>query len=245
MLKVAICDDQPEDLQKLSSMLWRFIHNCKLTADVKSFSHPLDLLKSSENEHYHIYLLDVVMPMFSGIDIGKEIRRLDRNAQIIYVTTEPQYALQAYQASPLNYLIKPIYEHQLIETLNFAVSKIELYETNTFTVKTADSIRVLNLSDIISCECRKHTVIFTLSNGEEVVSLTLRDSFTKYSQPILKDDRFLQCHASFIVNMWKVERFSKDSFTLKGGKVIPIAAKQYSAVRDQFLNFLMSKEVHK
>jgi hypothetical protein len=42
--------------------------------------------------------------------------------------------------------------------------------------------------------------------------------------------------------MRRVERFAKDSFTLRGGKVVPIAAKLYPAVRDQYMDFLMAKE---
>jgi hypothetical protein len=41
--------------------------------------------------------------------------------------------------------------------------------------------------------------------------------------------------------MRRVERFSKDSFTLFGGKTVPIAAKQYPAVRDTYMDYLMAK----
>jgi hypothetical protein len=62
-----------------------------------------------------------------------------------------------------------------------------------------------------------------------------------FISPILKDRRFLQCHTSFVVNMRRVERFAKDRFTLRGGKIVPIAAKQYPAVRDTYMNYLMAK----
>ncbi len=180
--------------------------------------------------------------MVSGIELGKEIRRLDREAQIIYATTEPQFALQAYAASPINYLIKPIGKQQLFDTLTFAISKTDLSEEQTVTIKTTDGLRVLKLSDILCCEYRSHAVIFTLTNGEEVISRTIRESFAEYSMPVLKDARFLQCHTSYLINIRRVERFAKDSFTLHGGKVVPIAAKQYPAVRDTYMDYLMAKE---
>jgi DNA-binding LytR/AlgR family response regulator len=104
---------------------------------------------------------------------------------------------------------------------------------------------VLNLPEILCCEYRSHAVIFTLTNGEEIISRTIRESFREYIMPVLKDARFLQCHTSYLINMQRVERFAKDSFTLRGGKVVPIAAKLYPAARDHYMDFLMAKEVRR
>lgn len=245
MLRIVICDDQPQELQIIDEYITEYLDTHKLEADVKEFSHPDKLLKNIETESFHLYILDIVMPMVSGIELGKEIRRLDHEAKIIYVTTEPQFALQAYAASPTNYLIKPIDKQQLFDTLSFAISKIKLSEEHIFTVKTAKSLQILKFSDILCCEYCNHAVIFTLTNGEKIISRTFRESFSEYIIPFLSDIRFLRCHTSYLINMRRVERFAKDSFTFRGGKVVPIASKQYSSVRDQYMNFLMAKEVRK
>ena len=129
----------------------------------------------------------------------------------------------------------------MFDTLTLAISKVDLAEEQTFTVKTADSLRVIKLSDIACCEYRSHAVIFSLTNGEEVVSRTIRENYYDYILPILKDRHFLQCHSSFVVNMRRVERFARNNFTLFGGKIVPIAAKQYPAVRDAYMDYLMAK----
>ncbi len=241
MLRIAVCDDMPDELQNIVSLTDQYITAKNLDAEMTKFSHPDELLTAIEAESFHIYILDIVMPMVSGLELGKEIRRLDREAQIIYATTEPQYALQAYAASPINYLIKPIEKQQLFDTLNLAISKADIAEEQTFAVKTADSLRVIRLSDIATCEYRGHAVVFSLINGEEVTSRTIREKFTEYISPILMDRHFLQCHTSFVVNMRRVERFARDSFTLCGVKTVPIAAKQYPAVRDAYMDYLMEK----
>ena len=241
MLRIAICDDQPKELEIVNEYIKEYLEANKLEADIKEFPHPDKLLKAIETESFHLYILDIVMPMVNGLELGKEIRRRDREAQIIYATTEPQYALQAYAASPINYLIKPLDKQQLFDTLTLAVSKADLAEELTFTVKTADSLRVIKLSDVACCEYCSHTVIFSLINGEEVVSRTIREKFADYCTPILEDRHFLQCHTSFLVNMRRVERFAKDSFRLRGGRIVPIAAKQYATVRDTYMDYLMAR----
>jgi DNA-binding LytR/AlgR family response regulator len=242
MLRIAICDDQPRELEVINEYITEYLDTHTLEAELKEFSHPDKLLTATESERFHLYILDIVMPMVNGLELGKEIRRLDREAQIIYATTEPQFALQAYAASPINYLIKPIEKQQLFDTLTLAISKADLTEDQTFAVKTAESMRVIKLSDIICSEYRNHAAIFRLANGEEVSSRTFRENFSEYCASILRDRHFLQCHTSFIINLRRVERFAKDSFTLYGGKIVPIAAKQYPAVRDAYMDYLMAKE---
>ncbi|MEM1485979.1 LytTR family DNA-binding domain-containing protein [Oscillospiraceae bacterium PP1C4] len=241
MLRIAICDDQPRELEIINEYITEYLDTYTLESEIKEFSHPDELLTAIESESCHLYILDIVMPMVSGLELGKEIRRLDREAQIIYVTTEPQFALQAYAASPINYLIKPIEKQQLFDTLTLAISKVDLAEEQTFAFKTTDSLRVIKLSNIICCEYCSHAVIFSLANGEEVYSRTFRENFSEFCAPILKERHFLQCHTSFIINLRRVERFAKDSFTLCGGKIVPIAAKQYHAVRDTYMDYLMAK----
>lgn len=241
MLRIAICDDQPRELGIINAYTTEYLNTHTLEAEVSSFSHPDPLLTAIELGSFQLYILDIVMPMVSGIELGKEIRRLDREAQIIYATTEPQFALQAYAANPINYLVKPIEKQTLFDTLALAISKADLVEEQTFTVKTADGLRIMKLADISFCEYRSHTVVFSLKNEEEIISRTIRESFLEYCAPILRDSHFLQCHSSFIVNMRRVERFAKDNFVLCGGKVVPIAAKQYAAVRGSYMDYLMAK----
>ncbi|MDD3414260.1 MAG: LytTR family DNA-binding domain-containing protein [Lachnospiraceae bacterium] len=242
MLRIAICDDILEELKNIVTLTNQYIFTYGLDAEVTEFNNSDKLMNAIKAENFHLYLLDIVMPLVNGLELGKGIRRLDQEAQIIYATTEPQFALQAYSANPINYLIKPIDKQKLFETLTLAISKIDLSGEQSFTIKTMDSLRVVKLADIVCCEYRNHVVIFSLANGEKVVSRTIREKFSKFSSPILVHKRFLQCHASFVVNMRYVERFAKDSFTLFGGIVVSIAAKQYPVVRDTYMDYLMEKE---
>ncbi|PHV70919.1 LytTR family transcriptional regulator [Sporanaerobium hydrogeniformans] len=245
MLKIAICDDQPKELTMMQSYITEYLTAYGLSAEVKQYTHPDDLLHQLQADCFHLYLLDIVMPMVNGLELGKEIRCFDREAQIIYITTEPQYALQAYSVNPINYLIKPVDKHQLFDTLTLAISKIDLSEEQTLAVKTADSIRVLKPSDILFCEYKNHVALYILTGGEELVSRTIRESFADYIKPLLEKPYFLTCHKAFVVNMRYIEEFAKDSFTLRGGKIVPISAKQYIAVRDSYTDYLMAKERQK
>ena len=241
MIRIAICDDQPEELHRLVALTDQALSRRGLDAEVSGFQHPEALLTAIETTRFDLFLLDIVMPMISGLELGQEIRRLDREAQIIYTTAEPQFALRAYAVQPLGYLVKPIDAAPLFELLALAVAKAECAAEQTFAVKIADGLQVLKTSQIASCEYSKHAAVFGLKGGEKLVSRSFRENFSDYCAPLLQDRRFVQCHAAFIVNMRHVERFTKDDFMLCNGTRVPIAEKRYPAVRDAYLDYLASR----
>jgi len=241
MIKIAICDDIKEHLENLCRLTGEYFIEKNLASEVKVFSHPNDLLNACENDLFHIYILDIVMPMINGIFLGKEIRLSDKEAQIIYTTTEPQFALDSFAANPINYLLKPIQKQKLYDTLSLAVSKVKNYIDKSLCIRTSDFYRNIAFSEIVFCEYNKHIVIYTLQDGETVKTISNRIPFSEHIMPLIKDNRFLQPHTSFVINMHKVKRMTKDAFEMQGGYLIPIAQKRKSQARDAYLEYILGK----
>ncbi len=241
MLCIAICDDLPEQLAVISEYTKEFLNRNALDAEIFPFISPDALLRACETERFHIYILDIVMPMINGIEVGRAIRRLDREAQIIYSTTEQSFALESFVANPINYLIKPIDMMQLFETMELAVSKINTAKEPVISLKTKEGLRIIKLSSIIFCEYFNHAVSYTLMGGEILTTRSMQESFSEHIKPLLSDLRFLRPHSSFVVNMSRVEAFSKEGFVMHGGAFIPIPAKQYTSVRDMYMDYLFAR----
>lgn len=243
MLRIAICDDMTDQLGLLTGFTQEYIETQKLSADIRQFSHSDALLTACETEAFHIYLLDMVMPMVSGLEVGRNIRLVSREAQIIYITTEPSYALDAYAVNPLHYLVKPIHKETLFSALELAVSKVNFGNEVVITIKTKAGLRTLAAGQIACCEYKSHAALYTLLGGEQVETTTLSVSFAEHITPLLRDERFLSPHISYIINMSRVEKLTREGFTLRDGGFVPVSAKQYTAVRDAYLDYRLSGEV--
>ena len=237
MLKIAICDDGSAELGHVAELTKACLAEAGIDAAVLQFSHPDELLTACETETFHIFLLDMVMPMISGLELGQSIRRLSTDAQIIYITAEPGFALDAYSVNPLHYLLKPVNTVALFGALRLAAEKSAFGEEISVTVKTRDGLRTLCADAVVCCEYARHTVIYTLKSGERVATLTISQSFSEHIAPLLKDRRFIQPHAAFAVNMSYAERFSKDVFLMRGGKIIPVSGKHFTAVRNTYMSY--------
>ena len=241
MLKIAICDDVSDELRHIAALTNEYLAGRNISADIRAFSHPDTLMTACGAETFHIYLLDMVMPMISGLELGRSIRRVSTDAQIIYITTEPGFALDAYSVNPLHYLLKPVDKEALFAALELAAEKVGFGEETVVTVKTRDGLRTLSADVVVCCEYVRHTVIYTLVSGEQVATTTISGSFAEHAAPLLRDRRFIQPHAAFIVNMSCVERLSKEGFTMKGGAFVPVSGKQFSAVRNAYMSYRLGE----
>lgn len=242
MLKIAICDDQPRELEIVSEYVTEYLDTHTLDAEMKKFAHPDTLLTAIETASFHIYLLDIVMPMVSGLELGQSIRRISREAQIVYITTEPGYALDAYAVNPLHYLIKPVEKQALFSALELALSKVDFGKEITVTVKVKEGLRTLSAGQISFCEYKNHAVHYTLIGGEQVKTTTLTGGFGEHIEPLLCDARFLSPHISFALNMSRVEKLAREGFYLREGGFVPVSARQYVAVRNAYLSYRLSRE---
>lgn len=241
MLKIAVCDDMPDQLAQLSGLTREYLETAQLSAEVRAFSHPDKLLTACETEPFHIYLLDMVMPMVNGLELGRAIRRASREAQIIYVTSEPGYALDAYAVNPLHYLLKPVNKDALWGALALAASKAEGAET-AVTVRTKDGLRTLTAGQIVCCEYVRHAALYTLLDGERVETTTLAVRFGAHLAPLLQDKRFLAIGSAFVLNMSRVEKLNHDGFVLRGGVSVPVPVRQYTAARKAYLDYRLGGE---
>lgn len=237
MLRICVCDDMKEQLEPIQKLTEEYIMTNHIEAQIEPFLHPDQLLSELETKQFHLYLLDMVMPMVNGIDIGKAVRRNDPSAQIIYTTSAAEYALDSFAVSPIDYLIKPIEKEKLFNAFNKAIQKIDLSPEKTITIKTKDGIYTVFINQILYLEYVRHSVIFTLSNSEKLQTATIKESFSEYTQTLMQNSRFIQPHSSFIVNMQFVERLNKDGFQMEGNHFVPISGKKYVEIRDKYLNF--------
>lgn len=237
MLKIAICDDQPGELATLEMLTKEFAAAHCPGAEIALFSHPDELVTACESRVFHIYLLDIVMPMLSGLEVGQSIRRISTDAQIIYVTTEPSYALDAYTVNPLHYLLKPVRREELFAALKLAMEKADFGDEILLTLKTHSGLRSLPTERIVCCEYLRRGAVYTLTDGEIVETTTLPSSFAQHIAPLLADRRFLSPHISFVVNMSQVERLTREGFFLRGGGFVPVSGKQYAAVRNVYMDY--------
>ena len=105
-------------------------------------------------------------------------------------------------------------------------------------VATASGLRVLPFADIEYLECTHHVVHFHLASGEDVPSLSVRVPFAQVAQPLLADERFVQLHRSYVVNLAAVSQLAAGEFWMQSGARVPVPRGREPAARTALKDYL-------
>ena len=121
MIRIAICDNEQEFLTQLDSTLTQW-STPPARISTECFDNGDALISAHKNSPFDIILLDIVMPIFTGIETAHEIRKFDKNVKIVFLTSSPEFAVDSYSVKASNYLLKPVSTHKLFICID------ELYE---------------------------------------------------------------------------------------------------------------------
>ena len=234
MIKIALCDDETVYLESTEKLLRDWSRTTSTPIELDCFDHGDALLAKHRIYRYDIIFLDIVMPLFSGMDTAKELRLLDKSAKIIFLTSSPEFALSSYSVRALDYLIKPLSYDKLQEVLEECMSLL-YKEPDSLTLKTPGGYQRIFLYDIEYLEAQNKRVLFYLSNSECLEVLQPLHTF----ETELPDTKgFFKCHRSYLVNLKNVQHFSSVELSTKSGRQIPIARGYGKPFQDRYFALL-------
>ena len=161
---IAVCDDQIEELEKLTALLQAWQSDLHSDVRFQTFRSGGQLLDAARAERFTLYLLDVLMPGMTGMDAAREIRSFDAAADIIFLTTSPGFAYESYGVRAAEYLLKPINAKLLYPVLD----KLYLREQKPqdgLTVKSNGMLVRLPFSQLSYVEVNGKHLYFHLADG--------------------------------------------------------------------------------
>ena len=107
MLRIAIVEDDRNYIQQLQRYLQRYSQESEQAMDISVFTDG-DEITEGYRPVYDIILMDVEMSFMNGMTAAQEIRKLDPEVVIIFITNMVQYAIQGYSVGALDYVLKPV-----------------------------------------------------------------------------------------------------------------------------------------
>lgn len=191
MLRIAVCDDMPDFLDQIQQCILRWPDGPDRVS-VDTFTDADTLITSHSRTPFDIILLDVVMPLLSGIDAAKEIRQQDKSVKIVFLTSSPEFAVDSYRVKASNYLLKPLDAKKLYRCLE-ELSEDILQNAKRILVKGRYGFHRIALQDIEFVESDNKYIHFFLVNK---TTLTSSDPLYAYEHKLLLADGFLSATAA-------------------------------------------------
>lgn len=241
MHKVIIIDDEP--LARM--VVLEYLNQFPEFTVVAECDDGFQGMKAIQQHQPSLIFLDIQMPKITGFEM---LELLDTPPAVIFTTAFDEYAIKAFEANSIDYLLKPFSKErfdQAIEKcrkqLNVKENKIEnllentqkqIEEKNRIVVKNGTEIKIIPSKDIHYIEAYDDYVkIFTND------SYYLKKKTMNYFEQTLDPAIFYRTHRSFIVNLeqlTKIEQLEKNTYLtiLKNGKKIPLSRSGYVKLKE-------------
>lgn len=196
MIHAMIVDDEPLAQEILES----YIENMPNVNLVCKCSNAIEANEVLKTEKVDLIFLDIQMPQITGIEFVKSLKN---PPLIVFTTAFPDYAVEGFELSATDYLLKPISMDRFMQavnkaekdlaTRNVAHNSIEANE-NFFFVKADKKLVKINYDEIMYVEGLKDYVIIKLKEGRVITLQTMKSLEAK-----LPGSKFMRIHRSFIV----------------------------------------------
>lgn len=217
MIKAIALDDEPPALKVIQS----FCSDVDFIDLQKTFTRPSDAQKFLEENKIDLLFLDINMPSVTGIDFYKS---LNQQMMVIFTTAYSEYAIDGFNLSAIDYLLKPYTPQRFLQAAHKAkeyyqniLNKTTPIAEQYLMIKADYSVYKILISDIVFIEGLDDYLKIHIQNSKPVVArMTMKAILQKLSE---KD--FIRVHRSFIVPFARIESVRNRIITL-GKEEIPI-----------------------
>ncbi len=212
-MKTLIVDDE-----KLASARIQRLLEVQGVEDITVINDPLEAYKQATKTKFDLIFLDISMPELSGLELANKILELEPSSYIVFQTAYEEYAIEAFQAGGLGYLLKPVDEEAIKQTLQKVKSYLEKKTPTSKKLlgKSGGTLYLINLDDIFYIKADLDEVIVRIKQTDVYVRKKIGEL-----DSLLKNKNFFRVHRSYIVNVDKIESMdsveqSKLEITFKG-----------------------------
>lgn len=225
MYKVLIVDD--EFLAR--KLLQGYVERIPELELVGTCANIAETYKAINEKEIDILLLDIHLPDLSGIEFARTCTKLPA---IIFTTAYSEYALESYEVSAVDYLLKPIKFERFEEAIHKAISRREVHiapdqaqeqkpaapqhtEADNFMLVKADyKLYKINYDDLLYIE-GQHEYVSFYTKGKRITALYA----LKALEEELPSDRFIRVHKSYIVAINQIQEIEQLTLTVANNKV--------------------------
>ncbi|MCI3924716.1 LytTR family DNA-binding domain-containing protein [Paenibacillus sp. TRM 82003] len=244
MYRIAICDDEEQQRERVRRMLLAFSVKTGIELEVEEFESGEQLISyyADRGTPFHILILDIEMKELNGIQTARRLREMKRHQeQIVFLTSYPEYMLESFDVVTFQYLFKPI-EPELFEARMLKLCRyMEEREREILIIKSAYEEVVLLQDDIIAIEAAKSLTVKSKLKITTVGAVYDCKGLISSYASMLKDSKFLQIHRSILINLHRVHKFTGSKVVMSNGLELPIGRSKIKEVKDTCTKFMVMR----
>ena len=210
MINLAIVEDEDSYAQQLTEFVTRFQKESGNTFRITRFKDG-DEITNGYRGQFDVILMDIEMKLMDGMTAAEEIRKLDQEVVIMFITNMTNYAIRGYQVDALDYVLKPVSYFAFSQKLDRAISRIKKSSSNIISIDIGTGVKKLDIDNIFYVESEGHNLNFYTSAGE----FTIRARLSDFEQQ-LSPYNFFRSNKGYLVNLKYVDGVENGACIIAG-----------------------------
>jgi DNA-binding LytR/AlgR family response regulator len=235
-MRIAICDDDIMELDKLSGLLKDYRKKNKAYFTFKTYSDSVEFLEDVRKGGFDFLLLDVMMPLANGMEIAREIREFEKDVKIAFITSTPDFAVESYAVEAFTYLLKPVTEEKLFPVQD-KLFRFSHKPEDCLSVRFQNGVAKIPFHKIAYVEVANRMLFIHLTDGS---LRKLSASLSDYESLFLQRPEFIRVHRAFLVNLCQIQELRSKEILTYTGRVVPVSRRLYAQVRKAYMDQLFA-----
>lgn len=220
-IRCIIVDDEQPARDELRYLL-SFFEDIEIIGDVESVGKAVPLIEESSPD---LIFLDIQMPGRTGFDLVKTLSSKDQRPLFVFVTAYDNYAVEAFEKSAIDYLLKPLSPKRLAVTMERARRYLKENTRETLqdkfqillaqlerpreivkvSVENNGRMQLLSPEEIVYCSSESgRIIVHTAEKGYPLYSISTMDKLAEH----LLGSSFFRAHRGVLVNLDCIREFS-------------------------------------
>lgn len=210
-IRILIADD--DDGMRL--IMRRFVEKAGGFQIVGEAKDGRELIRLNEQTHPQVILLDVEMPVMTGVECARIIQDINPKTILVFATAHEKYMGDAFEVYAFDYLLKPFREQRVMKTLALIRSRLaEEAEERAVKPETPrnvaprklmlrhkEGVSFVDMEDVLLIQREERSTVLYLAGGERLVT---SDSLSELDER-LPDDMFFRTHKSYVVGLRHID----------------------------------------
>ena len=226
-MRCVIADDEPLARRGIRQLLTAH-HDVEVAGEARNGKEAAELLRRLVPD---LVFLDVQMPELDGFDVLDQLPK-DARPTVIFVTAYDRFAVRAFDAYAVDYLVKPIHEQRFNEALARARARVDARRPRKLVIAGSAGDVVIEVAEIEWIEAEDYYAAVHARGKRHLLRESLASLETR-----LDRRQFVRVHRSALVNLDHVIELrtpagGEASMRLKSGAAVPLSRRRREAVAE-------------
>lgn len=232
-MRIGLCEDDKIQLAYINSLINNWAGKNRIDLQTFQYESAEQLLfEHLDSFPFDLLILDIHMDKMNGMELARNIRILDKDLPILFLTGQAEYVYEGYEVGAFRFLLKPIKEEQLMSALDQVYEKLTQKTDKYYIFQYMGETIKLSYKDIIYVESFGHYIKLITSDKIYEWKYSLGKIMKE-----LDNSWFSSPHRSYLVNLLYVENIGKTECVLLKGVHIPISRNNYQNFHLAFIDY--------